>query len=377
MSNYSISWAIQNGLLRTVTGKLQSLWIETPGRCNLACPYCFACGGEALDKENLMDEAQIMSILEQAKAMGVESVGIPGAGEPLLPSNLALTMRIIQKCADLGMFVSLFTTGEFLTRELARKLFDLPVELLIKCNALDPDLQDRFVSDLSRGREIKDYGTKRNACVQMLMEEGFSDRNKCQSSFGRKSRLALVTPIMSDGDDGLSNLAEIERIFRFCRDNNIIFDCDSVLKRGRGASCHLHANDVSYKAVVAGLQRIDREVYGNDWPLSQSYVGGAPCDRYHHHLYVTQYGEIHPCIGSLGVKLGNVRKTTLQQAWDTVEMGIIRSRSYGGVCGEECANFSEGSCNSCLGRRTVNLTNESLRKHLKVQTIGCWNCKKK
>jgi len=126
----------------------------------------------------------------------------------------------------------------------------------------------------------------------------------------------------------------------------------------------------SYKSLK---QKLDQEEFGNNWPITQSYVGGPICDRHHHHLYITQYGEILPCIGATGVSLGNIRTTTLQKAWDSREMNLIRSRSYIGKCGSECANFADGKCNSCLGRRTINLTNQNLIVKGAVETIGCWN----
>ncbi|EKE21163.1 MAG: tungsten-containing aldehyde ferredoxin oxidoreductase cofactor modifying protein, partial [uncultured bacterium] len=278
----------QDGLLRENTGKLQSLWLETPGRCNLACRYCFACGGENLDEKNLLQHTDIEKLLNEAREMGVKSFGIPGAGEPLLPINKELTMYILKKCATLGFFSALFTTGEFITPELADELYRLPVELLIKCNALNVELQDKFVSDPKRRRIIHGYGKKRNNAIEMLMANGFN-----QPAYGRKSRLALVTSIMTD-DGELSNLDCVVEILRFCRQNNIIFDCDSVLKVGRGINCGLHTSDEKYKQKLLELQKIDREEFGNEWLITQSYVGGPACDRYRHHLYVTQYGEIHP-----------------------------------------------------------------------------------
>lgn len=377
MAIISYPWAVQHGLQRTNTNKLQSLWMEIPGYCNLACSYCFAKGGETVNKDALMTYKEIESVLSQGKKMGIDSFGIPGAGEPLLPINKDLTIKILKLCADLQIFVALFTTAEFIDDDLADELFKLPVEILVKCNSLDPDLQDRFVSDISRQRVIEGYGKKRNKGLEILLNHGFADKEKSQSQFGRKSRLALVTSIMSDKEHGLSNLSDVKNILRFCREHNIIFDCDSILKRGRGVTCQLHTEDEEYRTTLLELQKIDHDEFNNDWQITQSYAGGPACDRYHHHLYVTQYGEIHPCIGATGVSLGNIRTTTLQDAWNSTEMQIIRNRNYKGKCGEECANFAEHKCNSCLGRRTINLNNAFLQEYGFVETIGCWNFRKK
>ncbi len=368
--------AVQHGLERTVTGSLQSLWIELPGYCNLACSYCYARGGENLETKKLLTRDDYLKIFDQAKKMGVDSIGIPGAGEPFVPKNHELTMWFLHECAKRNIYVTLFSTGQFITPELATKLYELPVEIMLKGNTLDPDLQDRFVSDPNRGRNIHGYGKARNQAIKILMETGFNNEKKCQAKWGRKSRMALVTSIMTGNDGTISNYEEMAEILRFCRQRNIIFDCDSVLKHGRGASCDLCEEDQRVKAKLTELQAIDAKEHDVHWELSQSYVGTV-CDRYMHHMYISQYGVIRPCIGAMDVNLGNIKKTNLSKAWNSLEMTIIRSRNYHGKCGDECANFAEGKCNSCLGRRAEGLTNEQLRRDGFVQTIGCWNFRPK
>lgn len=366
------SKSVQHGLERKNTGHLQTLWVELPGYCNLACSYCYACGGEQLRANQLLTWDDYESILSQAKAAGVDSIGVPGAGEPFIPRNKDLAMKFLRRCAELGMYVTLFSTGEFIDEALAAELYDLPVEIMLKGNTLNPELQDRFVSDAGRSRIIHGYGAKRNVAIEVLMRQGFNDEKKCLAKYGRKSRMALVTSIMTSEHGELSNMDEIVDILRFCRRNNIIFDCDSVLKRGRGAACGLCTADEELKNKLIEIQTIDREEFGHEWLLSQSYVG-TMCDRYFHHLYINQYGEIRPCIGATDVQLGNIKGATLADARESKEMGIIRARKYHGKCADECANFAEGKCNSCLGRRAKDLTNKSLLAQGCVETIGCWN----
>lgn len=131
--------AVQHGIERQNTGNLQTLWIEEPGLCNLACSYCYACGGEKLKQDSLLIWIDYENILNQAKQAGVDSIGIPGAGEPFFSTNHDLTMRILKKCAELNIYVTLFTTGEFITPRLAKELLNLPVEIMLKGNSLDPD----------------------------------------------------------------------------------------------------------------------------------------------------------------------------------------------------------------------------------------------
>ena len=361
---------IQHGLLRQNTGRIQTLWMESGPSCNLGCGYCFAGSGVAEPyPEQLMVWNHFQAIIAEAASLGVDSIGIPGAGEPFHPRNRVMTMRILRECAQHGIFVTLFTTGEYLP-ELVAEIKLLPVELMLKCNSFNAKKQNDFVGRPARSG----FGTRRNMALKMLMRQGFNDPNDpIALRHGRESRLALVTSIMhEEAPGGLSNVRDMPGILRFCRRNNVIFDCDSVLERGRGATCTLRMKGEATKAVLIDLQKIDREEFGRAWPLSQSYVGTV-CDRFHHHLYITKYGDVHPCIGSVQVSLGNVRTDgTLAKAWERKEMRVIRSRNYAGACAS-CARFQRRECNSCLGRWSEDLTNDSLIQHGCVKTRKCWN----
>jgi MoaA/NifB/PqqE/SkfB family radical SAM enzyme len=367
--------AVQHGLGRQDEGRLQSLWIEQPPFCNLACSYCYACGGELSGRENFLTREEYTSIFDQARELGVDSIGVPGAGEPLYSANIELTKWMLKECAKRGFYVTLFTTGEFITEELAAELFELPVELMLKGNSLDPGKQDRFVSDPSRDRIIHGFGAARNRAIEVLMAAGFANREEALK-YGRTSRMALVTSIMTDEQEsGLSNIDEMAEIYVFCRDRNIIPDIDTILKRGRALECGLTAGDQRVMEMLVKLRQIAIEKYGDpDTALSATYVETV-CDRYHHHLYIDVQGRIRPCIGAMDVDLGNIRNTSLLEAWESEERRIIRNRQFEGVCAR-CANFQEKKCHSCLGRRTppagtMALTNESLLRDGCVHTTGC------
>jgi len=416
--------AVQFGLGSALTGdKLTNLWIETtkPEHCNLACSYCYAGGGEK--QETSLTQEQWLQTLEQARETGITSIGIPGAGEPFLPVAKERTMKILEKCRDLGIYTTLFTTGEFIDQDLANRLYELPVEIMLKGNSILPYVQDSFVSDPANGRIITGYGEKRNKALELLIETGFNDSQKCQDKFQRQSRMGLVTSVMTDNIpkdqealitpkqicefvekmkeyqgqgltesyisalselsntkfDSMSNYQEAAYLQAFARTNNIIFDVDSVLKRGRGSTCHLSPEDQSMKDKFNEIKTIDKEVFGLDWGVNTTYVGVA-CERPRRHLYINYKGDIRPCIGATGVNLGNINETSLAEAWESPEMGIIRAKKYKGKCAEQCANYTEkdkrtGSplCNSCLGRSCEELTNETLHDKGYVQTIGCWN----
>lgn len=370
--------SVQHGLRRKKTGKPQTGWWEFPFTCDLQCPYCYADGGRnCLDVAGMLHVGDYIRMLDEAQQLGMDSIGVPGVGEPFFGKYTETTMWFLRECAKRGIYVTLFTTGAHITPELACQLYALPVELMLKCNSLIPEIQDAFVSPV-KGRQIHGYGAARDRAIEVLIETGFANYDKCMAEYGRESRMALVTSIMAPKKKGPSNYEEMASILEFCRDRNIIFDCDSILERGRGAGCSLRISGEMIKAKQLELQKLDREKYGRIWEVSKSYLG-TTCDRCFHHLYVDYIGNIRPCIGATDVHLGNIRETTLAEAWDSPVMQIIRARKYGGVCGNNCKNFQEELCNCCLGRVACGsnegepLTAESILEAGFVNTVGCWN----
>lgn len=362
----------QFGLGRTITGHLRNLWLEVAGFCNLHCRYCFANGGEHIERDQLLTQRLYELLLDQAHDLGVDSIGIPGAGEPFLPGrNQLQTMRLIEQAATHSMFVTTFTTGQFINEPLARWLSDKPVEVMVKGAALNPDLMDRLVSDEQRGLVIEGYGTQRNAALDILMAKGFNDP-ATSAPWHRTTRLGLVLSLMTSADGTLSNLDEALDVLRYCRCHNLLFDADSVLRQGRGANGTLCTSDAQFRDAVERLREVDRLEFGNEWEQNTPAYVGNTCDRYSHHLYVDQYGNGRACLGAVGVQLGNIRTTTLQEMWNHPAMLTIRQRQYGGKCAE-CDHFQKRRCNSCLGRCTTGLTTAQLAKDRLVPTIGCWN----
>jgi MoaA/NifB/PqqE/SkfB family radical SAM enzyme len=98
---------------------------------------------------------------------------------------------------------------------------------------------------------------------------------------------------------------------------------------------------------------------------------------------VSKTGNVHPCVGSTTILLGNIKEQKLMDLWNSDTMQIIRGHKYAGKC-TTCKNFNTNSkfhggkrCYSCLGRSTEpeNLTTEFITKNRCVQTKGCFGYK--
>lgn len=359
---------VQPGLGTTETGKggsLRSMWIEIPGWCDLYCPYCFAATCKIDRDPNNLTTDEYKKIIDSFAKAGGENIGIPGSGEPFHKddqvgvSNCKLVLDILEHCKKHGICLTIFTTGHWIDKALAEHLLKYDIVLLIKCNSLNADIQNSLVGNPSH----LNYSKERDHVLLQLMAMGFN-----KPAFGKQTRLGIVTSVMN------ANKEELPLLLKFARRHNLIFDCDTILERGRGKSFDEQGgspNDSEMIEIFKNLQHIDANKFNNFWDISRSYIGTC-CDRFKHHIYISKTGDIHPCVGAITVSLGNIRSSSLIECWEHPAMKVIRNHIYKGKC-SECQNFSDQTCYSCLGRCTVNLDESQIQKDGFVQTTGCWN----
>lgn len=83
-----------------------SLALMVTRRCNMACEHCSVKSGPNVRGEP--SEAELLSVVRQAGALGISSINITG-GEPMLRG--ALVVRLVRECRRLGIATVLTTNG--------------------------------------------------------------------------------------------------------------------------------------------------------------------------------------------------------------------------------------------------------------------------
>ena len=358
-----------HGLLGELPNDLRELWLEIPGDCHLNCRYCLAfenkkhfsfCKGERIDvRNNLLEVGDYLNILTEFRdnfplsaeeiARGVrKQIAIPAAGEPFFTDRMRkYAYAIINFCEENDISVSIFTTGDLINDEDIQRLKPLKnIHLIIKLNSFKELVQDKIVGK-------KGYAAARNKMLQRLIDEGFND-----------GRLGIVTSLIKQ------NAEEAEDLLHFARRNNLTFDMDLIISRGKGGKshCQFDSNSELLKT-VDHLSAVDKKEYGKKWQASPTYIGSKPCTRFSYHLYVQNNGDVSPCIGSTEIVYGNIKEQTLANLWDSKLSLVVRNRlqNISGACAS-CRNFT-ATCFSCLSRSTVDLQ-ESLNQGC-LKTVGC------
>lgn len=334
--------------LGTLPNALKELWFEIGGSCHLRCSYCFAESGGIDRSPDNVGMNQVKGYLSEFIEMGGERIGIVGAGEPFHPRNIGDTFEILEFVRSAEVKTTVFTTAALLNQESIARLEYFPnIVLLVKYNSQVAEVQDILVN-------AKGYTKRREGIMQELIRRGFNDR-----------RLGIVTSVLEE------NAREIPAIFRYARDNNLIFDADTPIPRGRGITCNREKIADLAKPIIEQLCKIDREEYGNLWESHATYIASPPCTRFNQHLYIKKDGIVIPCVGSPSVVLGNIKTETLREIWEKPITRLIREHHYVGKC-TTCQNYQEQKCFSCLGRSTEGLTTEQLQRDSCVKTIGCF-----
>jgi MoaA/NifB/PqqE/SkfB family radical SAM enzyme len=249
--------------------QLLSFDLEFSRACNLKCRYCYA-GGRALPNELSLDE--IKDVIDQAVTLGAKNVVNIGGGEPLLYKHY---WEILNYEREKGLKTITFTNGTLITKEIAKKLFDLNENIALKYNSSNESVQDYLAQKEGTGKLIK-------CALNNLLEVGYTKE-------GGPS-LALETVITKQ------NYSEIEDLYKSWRKQNILPYIEILTEQGLAVENDLGINPKKGKELFEKLLDFDQKEYGITWPLTPPIVGQT-CKRMLYSAYIRSDGNVQPCPG--------------------------------------------------------------------------------
>ncbi len=231
--------------------RLLTMEIETSHVCNLRCVYCYSGAGRKQANELSFDE--ILDAIRQGIDLGVRRVIIIGGGEPMLYPHL---FDIIQFLHEHDIAIDLFTNGTLLNSENARRLYDYGVEPVVKCNSLNPQIQD-FLSDVPGSFDQIQRG------IECLMAAGYPDADH---------DMGVETIICAQ------NIQELPTLWRWARDRGLIPYFEMITFQGKAKRRYdLNVPVPELRRLFEDLARIDREEYGHNWEPHPPVAGLSLC----------------------------------------------------------------------------------------------------
>jgi MoaA/NifB/PqqE/SkfB family radical SAM enzyme len=317
------------------------LTLYTKGICNLKCPSCFIETEDKQFKELTIE--QYYNILDEAKDLGIKTIKISGAGEPLLDHRIFHIAKYIRK---LGMKCVIYTNGTFFgdddlsykihklkACDLIKNILELDISIVLKYNSFKPDVQDYLVGVKGSGEKI---------------QKGLN--NLLKMDFNRKgtSKLAIqsiLTPY---------NIEEIPELYRFARRNNIFPYFETVLKKGSASeNSNIYLTDDQIKDIFLQLLEIDKKEFHIEWFPAPSFVGFF-CTELYYGMFIDNFGYLKPCAG-IHVQLDNYNNKSLKELWSNDLLIKLRNvdENIKGNC-KDCVHRLKSCFYGCRGDAFLN-----------------------
>ncbi|MGA3208541.1 MAG: radical SAM protein [Syntrophales bacterium] len=306
-------------------------------RCNLRCRHCYQQRRKAREmsvdelKQHIDGATEMLEAWEKEYDISLSpSINFTG-GEPFLYRGL---WDAIMHARQSGYKIAILTNGCLITEEDSRKASSLGIEDIQVSLEGPPEIHDSIRGQGSFAAAVKG--------ARLLIDAG-----NCVSANMTLSRLNI------DCSEETAKIAEAAGFsgIGFSR----LVPC--------GSGENLLDSLLTAKEIKAGYQRVlaldspSFEVASGD-PLAGVLSGFKPspeselalsgCSAGFSGVTITSDGSVMPC-RRIGLKIGNLRKTSLRQIWSTSKiLWRLRQReSYKGECGR-CSLWP-----SCRGCRAV------------------------
>ena len=349
-------WGIPNGLLHSKledgTYKLLTLDLDFGETCSLSCPHCFRKSDFLKTGKSPLTLNELLSVIQEARELGLISVKFLGAGEPL---EAPFFLELLEKLHEWDVEAAIFSKGYILgsdvytgvfygptyginkARDLIARLYDLNVSILLGFNSFNKDIQEAFVG--KKYSIIKNYVELRDKALRWLAEAGF---NKYFP--GKPTRLGLIAaPIKPE------NIDEILKIYQWGRRRHMYpLSCPTTYS-GLGRAEYDREKAMDFEAYVSALKDLYTDIYL--WSIRHGiiriedfqrdgvalYPGCHPCDQVAAGMYLTLEGMMIRCPGrddESCVEFTDVReRTSLKDLW-------IKSQNYKLAAQDNRRNFN-------------------------------------
>ena len=318
-------------------GQMLSIDLDMTGSpsCSLRCSHCFNPTAKLLQIRNaLLTDSEVLSVVDQGKALGLRSVKIIGPGEPLETKTLLhfleylatrdITPMIFTKATALGDGRISKSVHGLTPEELAIRIRDFGATILLGANSFDPETQAGIV-----GRS--NYPDVRNRAMELLAASGFNDFIP-----GEPTRLSIIlNPILK------SNYDEIFDIHVWARRRHIYIISSPTMVSGscRDASVYNSINPseaelvslyvkINAWAIQNGIYTLDDVERDGVSP----YVGVRPCQQLGHGMFIRRDGVAFRCPGDDVSIQGNLKNQSLEEIWS----GSENLLKFGGMMNAGC-----------------------------------------
>nr|QNO51462.1 GTP 3',8-cyclase [Methanosarcinales archaeon ANME-1 ERB6] len=300
--------------------KILCMRISLSYKCNLKCKYCYT--NELIDNKKEGPYKDFINIVDQGTELGLKSVVILG-GEPLIYPYI---FDFLEYLYDNKIIPVVFTNGILITQEIAKRLYDLNVSILVKFDGYK-ETQD-FLSGFGTFEKIQ-------MGLSNLISLGY---NRCPENSLKLGCASVVTKI---------NCGEIINIWEYLRNNNLFPHVEKMTITNDNA--YLAASSEKLSKLFSNLREIDKREYKIQWIGPCPAIPAHNCSILFSGCYINPYLEVSVCPEIPPVK--NLRKMTLRDIIQTEYFQKARNidKYIKGKC-SSCKYLIEGPCHGCRSK---------------------------
>lgn len=188
--------------------------------CNLDCPFCYTNVHERKDYE-FASLNKIDFFLEQVSSLGAKTVRVVGLGEPFLDKRIYDGCRFpfIELAKKHGLITQVYTNGTLIDKNLAKKLSEENVSLVLKMYSFSPSIFEKMTGYKGCYTKEKQVEISPGKYIPIGLQEAISAglNENCPTKLG------INTVITKD------NVEEVFSIYQFARERDIAIRFSGVL----------------------------------------------------------------------------------------------------------------------------------------------------
>lgn len=324
------------------SGKILCMRLDLSYKCNLDCKYCYT--KELIvrgKKEATYDE--LINTIEQGISLGIKSVVILG-GEPLIYPHI---FELLYFLSNKNIIPVMFTNAILITKDIAQKLYDLNVSVVVKFDGFN-EIQDILCGS--------GFSLKRQYGLTKLIDVGFI---KYPANSLRLGCASVVTKI---------NFHEIEKIWKYFRTQNIFPHIERVTVMNKKMKSLSISNSQAGR-LLNNLRKIDEMEFGIQWKSPYPVIPGYNCSIFYTGVHINPYLEVSACpelppIHSLREKkLNDIIKSNYFQRTRNIDKYIK------GKC-SNCIYLKNAPCYGCRSkvfRKTGSIFDEDSECYINIK----------
>lgn len=298
--------------------------MEVTSRCNERCIHCY----QTRDAKHTMDLAFAKDVMDQLKQMGTVSLTISG-GEPFLHPQF---MEILNYARNCDFVVSILTNGTHINEEMIDKLKRLNINMIqFSLYSMNETIHDSITQIAgSHKRTIKS--------IELLLEADIP--------------IQISSPIMKANKDSYTEIS------RWCHDRKIRVLSDFIMMAKTDfdrSNLENRLNISETEKLISDIIEVEDEYKAllelepKTWDM-EHYKNMPVCGVGIDNACITAEGDLYPCSGFAGYKLGNAKNKTLRDIWldseEVIPLRKIKNASFPGCLHCEARDF----CAMCLVR---------------------------